>query len=142
VHELSICEAIATAAVGHAAGRPVLSVSLRVGALRQVVPETLSFCWPLAATHPLLADSRLEIEAVPAAVECRECGTRTELDRFAISCPACEGPVDVVSGEELFLVSLEVADPELGDPEPGTEPAADPADRPVAVPGDDEPAGA
>ncbi|HET9656508.1 MAG TPA: hydrogenase maturation nickel metallochaperone HypA [Kineosporiaceae bacterium] len=131
MHELSICDSIAKAAVRHAAGRPVLSVSLRVGALRQVVPETLAFCWPLAATHPLLAGSQLEIEAVPAAVECRECGARTELDRFAISCPACDGPVDVVSGEELLMVSLEVADPEPGT-EPGTDPAAPPA------PSDDE----
>jgi hydrogenase nickel incorporation protein HypA/HybF len=110
VHELSICDSIARTAVRHAGGRRVRSVRLQVGALRQVVPDTLAFCWTVAATDPLLAGSVLDVELVPAEVECRQCGARSALSRFVISCPDCEGPVTVVAGEELLVVSLEVDD--------------------------------
>ena len=43
MHELSICEAIARTVVDRAAGRRVLTVTVRIGYLRQVVPEALAF---------------------------------------------------------------------------------------------------
>ena len=43
VHELSMCEAIARTVVDRAAGRRVLTVTVRIGYLRQVVPDALAF---------------------------------------------------------------------------------------------------
>ena len=43
MHELSLSSAIVNTAVKHAGGRRVTVVSLRVGRLRQVVPDTLDF---------------------------------------------------------------------------------------------------
>jgi hydrogenase nickel incorporation protein HypA/HybF len=40
VHELSLCEAIAGVVKPHAGGRHVDVVRVRIGALRQVVPES------------------------------------------------------------------------------------------------------
>ena len=47
MHELSMCDAIARTVVDRAAGRRVLSVSVRIGHLRQVVPDTMTFCWEM-----------------------------------------------------------------------------------------------
>lgn len=108
MHELSICDAISRAVLQRAEGRRVRTVRLQVGALRQVVPDTLVFCWSLAAVDPALVGSELEIEVVPGEVECRDCGVRSRLDRFVLRCAACEGPVTVVAGEDLVVVSMDV----------------------------------
>lgn len=124
MHELSICGAIARAVLQHADGRRVRSVRLQIGVLRQVVPDTLVFCWSIAAVDPLLEGSVLDIDVVPAEVECAECGTRHTLSRFLLLCPGCQGPVSVVSGEELLVVSIDVADPD-GDVEERDDRAGD-----------------
>jgi hydrogenase nickel incorporation protein HypA/HybF len=115
VHELAICESIARTVTQHAAGRPVRAVKLRVGALRQVVPDSLVFCWSIVARDPVLQGSVLDIEPVAAEVECVECGARSPLSRFVLRCPACEGLVSVLAGEELLVVSIDVEDGEDGE---------------------------
>lgn len=121
MHELSICEAIATTVVQHAGGRQVRAVRLRVGALRQVVPDTLTFCWSVVGRGPLLAGSVLEIELVPGEVACRECGDREVLTRFVLRCRRCGGPVSVVAGEELLVAAIDVADEPATTASAGTE---------------------
>ena len=109
MHELSLCDSIARAALQHAGGRRVRSVQLRVGALRQVVPDTLVFCWSVVSRGPLLDGSVLTIDSVPAEIECGDCGARRTLSRFVLSCPDCSGRhVTVVAGEELLVVSIDV----------------------------------
>ena len=111
MHELSLCESIARAVTREAGGRQVTSVRLRIGALRQVVPETLTYCWSITSRGPILDGSELEIEHVPAEIECRGCGTRSQLSRFNLCCPGCGGrDVTVVAGEEMLIVSIDVAE--------------------------------
>jgi len=57
VHELSLCRSIAVVVGEHAAGRPVERVRVRIGAFRQVVPETLVYCWGLLNDGSALIDS-------------------------------------------------------------------------------------
>lgn len=115
MHELSVSNAIAKVVLEHAGGRPVESVQVRVGALRQIVPDTLRFCWDVVRDQPLLEKSRLEIEHVPGTVECGECGARGTLTEFVLRCPGCgSGLVTVVAGEEFLVTSIELADPADG----------------------------
>jgi hydrogenase nickel incorporation protein HypA/HybF len=110
MHELSICNAIASSAVKHAEGRPVSRVTVRIGHLRQVVPDALQFNWEVVSGMSDLRDAALVIEQVPAVVECHECGVRTTLDVPVFACRACGGfDVTLVSGEELLLVSVDLA---------------------------------
>ena len=51
MHELALCGAIADVVSRRADGRQVDVVHLRIGALRQVVPDTLSFCWSMVASR-------------------------------------------------------------------------------------------
>ncbi|MGI9123623.1 MAG: hydrogenase maturation nickel metallochaperone HypA, partial [Mycobacterium sp.] len=90
MHELSLCRAIAGVVKPHAAGRRVDVVRVRVGALRQVVPETLSFCWTLVRDHEDMPQAELELELVAAEVACRHCGEQSEIEsRFSVCCPTC-----------------------------------------------------
>ncbi|MCB0932202.1 MAG: hydrogenase maturation nickel metallochaperone HypA [Mycobacterium sp.] len=111
MHELSLCQAIAGVVKPHAAGRRVEVVRLKVGALRQVVPETLSFCWTLVRDHQDMPDAELELELVPAEVACRACGEQSQItSRWSVRCPRCDSAdVAVVHGEEFLVTSVDVS---------------------------------
>jgi hydrogenase nickel incorporation protein HypA/HybF len=109
VHELSLSGAIVNTVVKHAAGRRVTSVQMRVGALRQVVPETLEFYFELVARGTVCEGARLEQELVPARLACRGCERDWEIELPLFRCPSCGGAaVEVVSGEEFEVESIEV----------------------------------
>ncbi|MBJ7339461.1 hydrogenase maturation nickel metallochaperone HypA [Mycolicibacterium sp.] len=113
MHELSLCQAIAGVVKTHAAGRRVDVVRLQVGALRQVVPDSLAFCWTLVRDFAGMQDAQLELHLIAAAVACRSCGTESEIaSRFSVACPTCgSADVEVIRGEEFMVTSIEVGDP-------------------------------
>jgi hydrogenase nickel incorporation protein HypA/HybF len=109
MHELALSTAIVNTVVKHAGDRRVSVVSLRVGALRQVVPDSLAFYFEIVARDSVCEGARLEQEPVPARLRCRECahGWRVELPAFR--CPVCESAaVEIRSGEEFEVESIEV----------------------------------
>jgi hydrogenase nickel incorporation protein HypA/HybF len=110
MHELSLCRAIAGAVKPHAAGRRVDVVRVQVGALRQVVPETLSFCWTLVRDHEDMPEAELELELVAAEVACRNCDRQSQItSRWSVLCPLCQSAdVAVVRGEEFMVTSVDV----------------------------------
>ena len=110
VHELSLCQAIAGVVKPHAAGRRVDVVRLQLGALRQVVPDTLLFCWTIVRDHEDMPEAELELELVPAEVSCRACGRQSRIEsRWSVLCPQCDsGDVEVVRGEEFLVTSVDV----------------------------------
>ena len=111
MHELSLCEAIADVVKSHAAGRHVDVVRVRIGALRQVVPESLSFCWTLVRDSENMPDAELELECVSARVRCRSCGQESEItSAWSIWCPRCDSSdVEVLHGNEFLVTSLDVS---------------------------------
>jgi hydrogenase nickel incorporation protein HypA/HybF len=111
VHELSICGSIADIVTRRAAGRAVKVINVRVGQLRQVVPDTLVYCWELVSADTPLAGSRISVEFVPARIRCRSCGQVTDVGAVPVfACGGCGGlDVEVVSGEEFLITSLELA---------------------------------
>ena len=106
-----MCEAIAGVVKGHADGRRVDVVRVRVGALRQVVPESLSFCWTLVRDAEDMPDAELELECVSAEVKCRACGRQSEIESpWSIWCPRCDSSdVEVLRGNEFLVTSLDVS---------------------------------
>jgi hydrogenase nickel incorporation protein HypA/HybF len=109
MHELSIAQAIVQIAEAHAGRRRVAAVHVRVGHLRQVVPAALAFAFELTAAGTVAEGAELELEHVPAAVRCRNCGEERTLAGFPLACPACgSAAVDIVAGEELVVDSLEL----------------------------------
>lgn len=111
MHELALCTAIADIVARRASERRVAVVHVRVGELRQVVPETLAFCWTMVTDGTDLDGARLEIERVPAVVHCRACEDIGPLSgAFALACPACGSfEVDITAGEEFDVVALDLA---------------------------------
>jgi hydrogenase nickel incorporation protein HypA/HybF len=109
MHELSLAEAVVGIASRHAAGRPVRTVELRVGYLRQVVPSALTFAFELLTDGTELEGAELVIEAVPARGRCRACAVETTMRTFPLQCSRCGGfDLEVIAGEELLVDALEL----------------------------------
>ena len=109
MHELSLSGAIVNTVVKHAQGRPVSVVSLRVGALRQVVPDTLDFYFEFVARGTVCEGARLEQELIPALLRCGACEREWEIELPVFRCPSCGGAdVTIAAGDELEVESIEV----------------------------------
>ena len=111
MHELSLCGAIADIVSRHAGERHVAAVHLRVGTLRQVVPDTLSFCWTMVTDGTALEGAVLDLERVDAVLHCRDCGRTLPMGAaISLACAGCGSfAVDVVAGEEFEVTALDLA---------------------------------
>ena len=109
MHELSLSGAVLNTVVKHAGARPVSLVNLRVGRLRQVVPDTLEFYFEFVARGTVCEGARLELEIIEATLRCEECDRGWEIEIPAFRCPTCGGAeVAVASGNEFEVESIEV----------------------------------
>lgn len=111
MHELSLCHAIAGLARSAAGDRNVEIVRVQIGALRQVVPDSLSFSWMLVRDHEGMPNAELELDLVVAEVLCRSCRHRSELaSRWSVCCPDCtSADVEILRGNEFLVTSLDVS---------------------------------
>ena len=108
MHELAIAESIVTTVLERTEGNDVFLVRLRVGKLSGVVPDALSFCFELATTGTPLEGAGLEIEVQPGKATCRTCSEDFSLDDAILLCPCGSADVELVSGRELAVQSVEV----------------------------------
>ena len=116
MHEMAIAlqiVEIAKAAVPpDMTGAKVEYVNLRIGRLTAVVPESLRFCFGVVSRDTPLAGAELQIDEVPIVARCRSCGARSSIDEPPFVCSACgDGRLEIVSGRELTVTSIEVAEP-------------------------------
>jgi hydrogenase nickel incorporation protein HypA/HybF len=114
MHEMGIAmeilrivqESIPAEMIGAKVGR----INLRVGRMSAVVPESLRFCFTVAADKTNAQGAELAIEEVAVLVSCQECGHQWEVETPDFVCPACgSGRVEMLSGRELDIVSIEIA---------------------------------
>jgi hydrogenase nickel incorporation protein HypA/HybF len=119
MHELSLAGAIHETALRHAGGRPVRSVQMRIGRLRQVVPDSLGFYFGVVSKGTLAEGAALELELVDALLRCGGCEREwdpapppaEEEDDLLLPpmfrCPGCgAGGAEVMLGEEFEVESI------------------------------------
>jgi hydrogenase nickel incorporation protein HypA/HybF len=113
MHELSLSSAVVATVERHAGGCPVTLVSLRIGRLRQVVPESLAFYFGFVARGTVCEGAALEYELVPARIRCTACDCELELDSPVFVCTRClSTAVEVVGGDEFEVDSIVVEEKE------------------------------
>ncbi len=113
MHELSIASALVATVEKHADGRPVAVVNLRVGTMRQVVPDSLEFYFDFVTKGTVCDGARLDIEVVPARLRCDECGDEWRLDEPLFRCGCGSTEVEIVAGNELEVESIEIEEDEV-----------------------------
>jgi hydrogenase nickel incorporation protein HypA/HybF len=111
LHELGIAHEIldiAIAEAGRHQARKVTEIRLRVGVLRAIEPEHLTFMFRHIAHETPADGATLSIEEIPVRVECASCGF-IESRSFTYECPKCKGPaLSLQGGDALEIVSLDV----------------------------------
>ena len=112
LHEMAIAQGILDIALQTAAqndaGR-ILKISLLVGQLTEVEPESLCFCFTALAADTLAADAELVVTIVALTGRCRDCGKEFGIENYRFHCPNCGScGVEIISGRELKVEHLEV----------------------------------
>jgi len=86
-------------------------LNLKVGKLAAVVEDSLRFCFEIISKDSALEGAKLVVEHVPVRVRCKDCSHIWEVDGPVFSCPSCkDGAVEIISGRELEIVSIELAE--------------------------------
>jgi hydrogenase nickel incorporation protein HypA/HybF len=114
MHEMSIAESIVEIVQQHlpkGEDCKVRSITLHIGELAGVVPDSLEFCFSAITSASPLEGAQLVIERVPLAATCKSCGTTSQISIASFQCPACNSPdISVISGTELQVTEIETLD--------------------------------
>ena len=95
----------------------IAKVNLKVGKLAAVVPESLQFCFNVAVKDTPLEDAVLAIEEVPVVARCKDCQAQWAINEPVFVCKICQsGSLEILSGRELDIESIEVVEEEKNDP--------------------------
>jgi len=108
MHELSITESLVSAVLERVDGR-VQTVTLVIGRLSGLVPESVRFCFDITTLGTRLEGAALEIIEVPGRARCQACGQEVELPDAIPLCTCGSANVDIVGGQELRIKHVEVA---------------------------------
>ncbi|MDH6677147.1 hydrogenase nickel incorporation protein HypA/HybF [Rhodococcus sp. LBL1] len=108
MHEMAITQSVVDAVCERAAGRSVHSIRLQVGRLCAVVPDAMQFCFELVTEGTVAEGARLDIEEPPGRAHCRGCGQDFPLNDLVLLCPCGSADVEILSGRELRIMSMEV----------------------------------
>lgn len=109
MHEVTVAQGIVEACSERAAGTRVLRVTLEVGTLTCVLPESLQFCFGIAAEGTCLAGAELEIIRLPGHSRCRDCGGEVRMDNVFSVCACGSTNLErTEGGEELRIKSMRI----------------------------------
>jgi hydrogenase nickel incorporation protein HypA/HybF len=87
----------------------LLEVSVEVGELVAVVPESLTFCYEALIEDTPYDGSKIAIKILPLSATCDNCSKSFDIENFNFICPFCHhSDVQVESGQELRISHLEV----------------------------------
>lgn len=114
MHEMSLVESIMDAILEMKEENNwerISKVVLRIGDMRQVIPEVMSFAFNTASQSTPLEGAELVIREVKLHFQCQKCGKEWGEENMAFLCPFCGSmEVDLLHGMELEIESLEVED--------------------------------
>jgi hydrogenase nickel incorporation protein HypA/HybF len=120
MHELSIASAVVDSVLEFLDTREVkkvLTVRLAVGELSHVEAEQLRFCYTAITQETAMENSTLEIESVPAVVECARCSYRGRPKYWedalsaapipTLECPNCRAATEPVEGNDCAIKTIQ-----------------------------------
>ena len=114
MHELGIAEELLRVILPQAerhGAKKVTRVTLRIGVLRAVVADNLSFLFGHVSKDTIAEGAALAIEEVPVTVDCPSCGVRSESGTIVLECPACGAiGVGLSGGDDMQVVDFDIDD--------------------------------
>ncbi len=114
MHEMSIAESIVEIireTLGEDNHRKLVSVTVEVGELTAVVPESLEFCFNAIIETTPYRGAKIHIKNVPLTGQCPDCEKEFPIQKFSFVCPECGSrQIKILGGQELKVSELEVED--------------------------------
>ncbi len=85
------------------------SVTLQVGEVSGIMTDYFCDCWDyFKKRHPVLADSVMKLEPIPALTFCDSCGQTYETVKYGKTCPYCgSGETWLLQGNECIIKEIE-----------------------------------
>jgi len=111
MHELAITENILRIALDEAerAGASQIKIiRLKIGALTDVVPESVQFYLDALTPGTKAEGVKLEAIPVPLGATCPHCNRFFLVQDYDLTCSECGGTAKISQGRELAVDSLEV----------------------------------
>lgn len=112
MHELSIAQSIVETVLDEAgrakAGR-VSKVTLQIGELAGIMPDSLLFCFELLTRATIAENAELAIISVPITAQCPRCNSTFTIRQNHYRCNECGNPdIELQSGRELQIAGVEI----------------------------------
>lgn len=84
------------------------SVTLEIGEVSGIVNDYLTECWEYyRKKNPMIADSTMIIEQIPAVTFCEDCKKTYETVKYGKTCPYCaSGNTYLVQGDECNIKEI------------------------------------
>ncbi len=112
MHEYSVVQALLEQTEKFAAendAKKVTKVVVKIGAMSGIEPHLLEVAFNTFKEKSICDGADFVMNLQPLTITCQECGVRSELEAINYCCPECSSiKVDVVDGEDMFLMSLEM----------------------------------
>ena len=112
MHELAITKSmldIVLKEAEKAGAREVGIVNLVIGEMTGFVEDSVQFYFDFLSKGTPAEGANLLFTVVPIKAQCRRCGKNFEPKESAWICPGCgSNGLDIISGKELFVESIEV----------------------------------
>jgi len=112
MHELPVTQSILEISLRHArqAGAQKISdLYLVIGQLASIVDDSVQFYWDIVSKDTPAEGAQLHFRRIPAAFQCRDCGTSFQLSGRDFACPACSSSsVQITAGEEFYVEAIDV----------------------------------
>ena len=85
------------------------SVTLEVGEVSGIMTDYFVDCWNyFKVKNPLIAESELKLETIPAITFCEDCKKEYETVKYGRICPYCESEhTFLVTGNECSIKEIE-----------------------------------
>ena len=119
MHELSIaCEInkIVNQYVKADQRKYIKSVTVRIGKLQNILPDSLNFCFEAINSSGNSISPKLDIEQVPITLKCNKCGSLNGIECFSFSCINCGSTdIKVITGNELSVKEIELFEEEFNE---------------------------
>ena len=115
MHEMAILSNVIDTVLDYAEknkAEKVISVTLVVGELRDVVDELMESCFRFLARDTIAHDATLTMVKVPLKAQCAECRLvfpASVHDASTLRCPDCGSTrLTIRTGKEFFIQSIEI----------------------------------
>ena len=112
MHELGIARSIVETVLdeaGKAKAVRVVKVTLKIGELAGIMPDSLSFCFELLTRATIAENAVLAVISVPVTAQCRRCSNTFTIRQNNYRCTNCGNPdIELRSGRDLQIAGVEI----------------------------------